>query len=95
MKYTIRNGVIREMICGQNILISTLEARKICPYLTQLNESSVFIWKMLEEGINTEQMTEKIIQEYDISEKEAQKGLELFLSNMEEQHFIIKESADE
>ena len=91
MKYSIQNGVVREVICGQNILISTKEARKTCPYLTQLNEASVFVWKMLEDGKDTEDMKAEIVQEYQVSIEEAEEAMMEFLNGMEEQHFIVKE----
>ena len=93
MKYRIQHGVVLETICGVPILISTVEARKTCPYLTQLNDSSVFIWKMLKEGNNTEEMSKEIVKEYHISDTEAEEALMLFLHGMAEQGFILEEES--
>ena len=91
MKYIVQKGVVRETICGQSLLISTKEAREYCPYLTQLNESSVFIWKMLEKGKSTDEMIQEIMHIYGITENEADEGLTEFLNVMEGNHFITKE----
>ncbi len=92
MKYRIQNGVVRETICGESLLISTKEARERCPYLTQLDESSAFIWSMIEEGTDSQDMINRIIQKYDVDEKEAEEGLMSFLDAMEERHYIIREA---
>ena len=47
MNYKIRDGLVLETLCGTSLLIATLEARKYCPYVMQLNEASAYIWKML------------------------------------------------
>ena len=91
MKYIVQKGVVRETICGQSLLISTKEAREYCPYLTQLNESSVFIWKMLEKGKSTDEMIQEIMHIYGITENDADEGLTEFLNVMESNHFITKE----
>lgn len=88
----MQKGVVRETICGENLLISTKEAREHCPYLTQLNESSAFIWAMIESGRESEDMISAIMQKYEVSKEEAHKGLNDFLSAMEKQNFIIKEA---
>lgn len=92
MKYKIHNGVIQVEICGETFLVSTCEARDKCPYFTALNESSSFIWKLIEEEKNTDEMCSEIQREYDISESEAGQSLQMFLNDLERQHFITKEA---
>ena len=91
MIYRIQNGVVRETICGESLLISTKEAREHCPYLTQLDESSAFIWSLLEKRTDSKDMIEQIMQRYEVTEAEAAEGLMGFLNAMEEKHFIIRE----
>ena len=91
MKYKIHKGVIYEEICGQGLLISALEAREACPYLTQLNESSSFIWKRLMEDKTLPSITEEIVKEYGITKKEAEEALNSFLQQMHQQNYLIEE----
>lgn len=91
MKYRKQPGIVMETICGQSLLIATIEAREYCPYLTKLDESSAFIWKMIEDGRTTDEMVSEIVREYGISKEEAEHALMAFLNGMEENHFIIKE----
>lgn len=53
MNYKIREGIVMETLCGTSLLIATLEARKYCPYVMQLNEASAYIWQMLLMGKHT------------------------------------------
>ena len=88
MRYRIQKGLVRESICGQNVLIATIEAREKCPYLTQLNDDSAFIWDMLAAGQDTDEMITAVIEKYGISKQEASEGLEQFLNEMQKKHFI-------
>ena len=92
MRYKITKGVVYEEICGQGLLISTREAREICPYLTELNESSSFIWKFLQEEKDSDSIIEEIIKEYGILKEEADTALNAFLEQMEKQRFITREA---
>ena len=65
MRYSIPKGLVHESVCGQELLIATLEARKSCPYLIQMNDSLVFVWRMLEKGMDVEQMCFEISKEFE------------------------------
>ncbi len=88
MRYTIQKGLVRETICGQHVLIATIEAREKCPYLTQLNDDSAFIWDLLAAGQSTEEMAAAVAGQYEIPEHEAAEAIEQFLKDMEDKHFI-------
>lgn len=91
MKYRIQKGLVMEEICGVALLISTVEAREKCPYLTELNESSLFVWNMISDGKNTDEMVKDISEEYHLSMNDAEEILSGFLNNLENQNFIEKE----
>lgn len=91
MKYTIREGLVLESVCGVPLLIATLEARKHCPYLMQLNEASAYIWKMLFDGKTLAEMTALAANDFEITEEEAQQTLTAFLSDLEKHNYIILE----
>jgi hypothetical protein len=80
-----------ETVCGQSLLIASLEARPLCPYLTQLNEASAYIWTLLSRGHSVEEMTEKISRDYGLAAEEAGGILQDFLHELEENHYIQEE----
>lgn len=95
MNYKIRDGIVMETVCGTSLLIATLEARKYCPYVMQLNEASVYIWKMLLDGKTLDEMTALATKDFEISSAEAYATLNGFLSSLMEQNYLIMEENEE
>lgn len=89
MKYKIREGIVMETLCGTSLLIATLEARKYCPYVMQLNEASAYIWQMLFDGKTYEEMTECAAEDFEISVKQADETIKKFLSDLTEKNYLI------
>ena len=91
MVYKIREGLVRETVCGKELLIATLQAREHCPFLTELNEASAFIWDLLESGISTEEIVEKAMEKNGISKSSAETAVLSFISELERTSFIFPE----
>lgn len=91
MKYRIQEGLVMEEIFGTVLLISTVEARKKCPYLTELNEASIFVWNLIRNGKDTDEMAEEVSNEYQMPVDDAKDLLVRFLADLESQNFIEKE----
>ena len=90
MKYTIQKGLVRETVCGKELLIATLEARRSCPYLTVLNSASAYIWDLLEAGYDTEDMVRNVVTKYQISENDARSVLDRFIDELIGKSFITE-----
>jgi len=88
MRYQLRTGLVVVTICGKPLMAATMEARRYCPYLTELNESSLFVIRMLEEGLDTEDMTKRISDQYEIDTKTAASSLKTCLAVLQEQNYI-------
>ena len=50
VKYRTRPGVVLTDICGENVLGAASALTDLCPYGSQINESSVFLGRLLERG---------------------------------------------
>lgn len=94
MNYRIQEGLVMETICGTSLLISTLEARKYCPYVMQLNEAAAYIWKMLFNGEMINEMAAQIAMDFEISVDEAYEALNSFLRELVEKNYLIIEMED-
>ena len=92
MKYRIREGLVRETVCGRELLIATLQAREHCPYLTELNSASAFLWDILEKepDIDTEKIVGNVMAEYELSYEEALSAVDAFLTELEKKAYIIR-----
>lgn len=95
MNYKIRDGIVMETVCGTSLLIATLEARKHCPYIMQLNEASAYIWKMLFDGKTIDEMAALAEKDFEISILEAYETLNHFLSGLTEQNYLIIEANED
>lgn len=91
MEYKIRDGIVKETICGTALLIATLEASRYCPYAMQLNDASAYIWDMLFQGKTVAQMTESVVKDFDLPEQEARDILDGYLKELKEQNYLLTE----
>ena len=46
-KYITRPGVVLTEICGSYMIISAKANLTLCPYLTEVNNTSAFLWNRL------------------------------------------------
>ena len=90
MNYKIRDGIVYETICGEHMLIATFKARKYCPYIYELNEASVMIWKCLIKGYELEQIAEEATHEFDINYDDALDAVQQFIAELEKQGYLEK-----
>ena len=65
-KYKIRPGVVLASVCGEYILVSSAAARENCPYMTQLNETSAFLWEQMKDGVTIEQLQDAVFSAYEV-----------------------------
>ncbi|MCR5448933.1 MAG: PqqD family protein [Solobacterium sp.] len=90
MNYKTTDGMVLECVCGQYVLIATLEARKTCPYITKINEDSAYIWKMLESKCTFDEMRRKTEKDYEISPEEAEETLRAFLDSLIKKGYVTE-----
>ena len=95
-QYKAREGVILTRICDEYLLVSGKKTRDICPYLTQINELSAFLWEKLINGADLEELLSFTSDEYEIDDRESVKeSISQFLQQMVELGYLITtESSD-
>lgn len=79
----IRDGYLLRTVAGKNIVVSVGSEVDFNGMLT-LNDTGVFLWKLLQEDISKEQILTALLKEYDVSESEAKKDIGEFLSRLRE-----------
>lgn len=97
MKYKTRTGIVLTTICGQHVLVSAKEAGENCPYVTKINETAAFCWRLLENGSTCGQLADQLMEEYDAEDVslvrvDVKKMLDHFL---EEGYLVEMEGKDE
>lgn len=53
-----------------------------------LNETGELLWSLLEEGTTREEMAARMTDEYDVSEQQALKDIDLFIAKLTERGII-------
>lgn len=88
--YKTRQGVILTEIAGEYVLVAAKSLLSECPYTTQINESSAFLWRCMESGCDMKSLIEQTAAEYEISDmKEATKAIEAFVQQMLDLNYLI------
>ncbi len=90
-RYKTRPGVVLTAIAGQYILVAVRSVRKLCPYITKINETAAFCWRLLERGSDLEDLTQKVSEEYEISDpSELRQDLESLLAQLLDNNYLIE-----
>ena len=66
VRYQTRPGVLLCEVCGEYLLVAARAALNECPYVTQLNDSSAFIWRKMVSGATFEDLEKAVQEEYEI-----------------------------
>ena len=91
-RYKTRRGVVLTSICGENILVAAKELRKYCPYVSNLNETSAFLWQKLIDGATEDELMDAVCEEYEIDDPDgARQAVKAFLAQMLELNYITVE----
>ena len=81
-KFILRN------IVGETILVPIGQNNEAFNGLITINELGKFIWENLESSKDEEDLLHKILEEYEVEEKEAQEDLEEFLDKLRQVDII-------
>ena len=94
--YKTRRGVVLTEICGEYVLIAAKALLDRCPYLTQINESSAFLWKRMMNGATLEELVIAVEDEYEILDvDETKTAIDNIIKTMMEMNYLESMEAGE
>ena len=77
----IKKGFVAKEIAGQYVVVALGEASKIFNGIIKLNESGKFIWDLLADGKDKDDIIAALLEEYEGVDREtAEKDLDNFVS---------------
>ncbi|MDU2200121.1 MAG: PqqD family protein [Terrisporobacter othiniensis] len=79
--------MIREIV-GETILIPMGDSNNHFNGIITINELGKFIWENLESSKDEEELLHKILEEYEVEEKEAKEDLDEFLDKLRQVDII-------
>lgn len=83
MYYKTRQGVVLTTVCGEHLLVAAKAAAAKCPYVTQINDSSAFLWERLTEGGDVDSLMKAVGEEYEIEDEGViRSAIEAFINEM-------------
>lgn len=88
MKYRIRTGIVLTEVCGEYLLLATMDASQHCPYAYQINETAAFFWRLLEKQLDEEEILDEITAEYETGREEVRRDLRQFIEALQEQGYF-------
>ena len=65
---SVRPGVVLIELKGTYMLVSTKEARKVCPYVLRINCTGAHLWEMLKDNCSFEQILADFQEKYEIDD---------------------------
>ena len=74
----IKDCFVLKNIAGINTVIST-NSKTTFEGMITLNDTGVFMWKLLQDGITLDALVEKMVEEYEIDKAIAQKDAQSFI----------------
>ena len=91
MRYRTRPGAVLAKICGEYLLVAAQSLRDSLPYVTQLNESSAFLWEKLEGGADEQTLEQCVMEEYEVEDREAARAaIRDFMEQMRSAGYLIE-----
>lgn len=88
-RYRTRPGIVLAEIAGEYLLVATKALLDTCPYLTQLNESAAFLWRLLQDGAAESELAEAAAAAYELDGPgEAIEGVRGFLREMIDMNYV-------
>lgn len=78
----IRKELLKRELCGETFLVPLGKSVYDSNGLFALSELAAFIWDMLPEAENEEEILKQILTEYDVQEETAREDLSVFLNDL-------------
>lgn len=95
VKYRIRDQVILENVCGQNLLLTYGGALEQMPYLRMINDTGAYYWKLIEAGHDVNQILDIASEEFEIPRETIKKGLYAYLTSLTEAGYLLEDDSAE
>ncbi len=84
----IKPGYMLRDVAGCSVVVAVGADTMDFGGMINLNGSGAFLWKMLEQGANEEELLLAILSEYDIDEETAKRDISAFLNKIREAELL-------
>ena len=85
----IREGFILREIAGKKIVVAVGSAVKHFQGVINLNGTGAFLWELLQNQVEKEQLISALLGEYDIDKETAEADVEAFISTLKQANLLV------
>lgn len=78
----IKEGFLLRQVAGNYVVVPVGDEAVEFNGVVTINESGKFIWDLLQEDIEKEELLAKFIEEYSLSEEEAKEDIRVFIQTL-------------
>lgn len=75
----IKKGFVIQQVGGQWVAVATGSAAVEFSGIVKLNDTAALAWKGVEEGLSREQIVARVVESYDVDERQAGNDVDAFL----------------
>ncbi len=84
----IKDGFVLREVSGNHIVVAVGEGTKIFNGMIQLNETSAFLWKMLQEDVTQQDLVNGLVAEYKVEKSVAESDVLEFIESLKEANLL-------
>lgn len=86
----VRSGVVLLHAGGEFLLVADSEARKICPYVRQINAAAAYYWRLFEQNMSFAEISACSCAKFNVSEGQQMVNIMRFVHKFMEAGYLVK-----
>ncbi len=78
----VKEGFVLRNMGGQPVVVSVGSASKVFNGMIKLNESGEYLWNILQNGAEKEDLVQALLKKYEVSKEVAEQDVDAFLRTL-------------
>ena len=88
MRYTLCPGVVLRVVYDEYLLLATRAAKGKVPSICAINVTGAYFWRLLEQGLDLEEIVSRTVRDYGIPAQQAQGAFLGFFSSLRDSGYV-------
>ncbi len=84
----IKNGFVLREVAGQAVVVALGSAAQSFNGMIKLNDTGKFIWQMLSEGAEREQIIDKMLENYEVDRATLERDVDRVIKTLKEENIL-------
>lgn len=92
MKYILNSNVVLVTVLDESMLVTLLESANGVKNMRSINETGAYFWRLMEDNLSVEEIINRSMQDYGISEERAKPAFMQFLRSLSDAGYLTIEN---